>query len=171
METERKSIWKNELVQGIIIGCILTALGTCAGIKIQQRYETKNNNEEKLNEFIHTVNSVYRLGYNVTDASNSTVFPNRWESYVNDGYIPWLIKKDIYKKFITHNYPKLTDEFEMLENNFKTAHSLLIKIRQKQPQVPPYKAPNAVLDKYHKDIEPIYEQIKKRVQKINETGN
>ena len=156
------------LIFGISIGVILTGLGTYSGVRLQQGYEEKRNNEERLNELIYTINSVYQLGLNVTRASSSKVFPDRWESYINNGYIPWLIKEDIYENFIRQNHLELYNDFDTLKTEFTAINALLVEVRRKQPANPP-STPNAELDDLTQARDK-YKLIKDNLQRINAAG-
>lgn len=150
-------------VAGIIIGVGLTLIG----VWFQQRYDKEKYKQEMLNEMTCSMNKLYQLGRNVVYASNSTVFPDRWERYINEGYIPYLTKNDLYKNFIEYHYPKLLEDVKTLDSNFIEVDYLNILIRREQCNPSPYKEKKENLNNYCKQAREKYEQIAVILKKIN----
>ena len=164
METKEKSIWKSELIKGIIIGCILTAIGTCAGVTLQQCSETKKNDRELGMKVCEIVNSHLYTAENVSKSVGNSVFQDRWNTYINQGYIPWLINKNLCNEFIKSEHNSLSDKFNEVDTQFDELHNLLNDLRgsinTKQSEDSIGKAKNKVKTK-------INNEIKKNVEEIN----
>ena len=157
MEIKEKSIWTSELIIGIIIGCILTASGTCVGIKLQQSYETKKNDRELGMKICEIINGNFYTANNVLESWKSSVFDDRWDTYIKQGHIPWLIHEKLSKKFIENKHNNLSDKFKKVDMQFKELHKLLCELRWKI--------------KNHKTEDSIKETEDKIVRQINEIEN
>lgn len=158
------NFWKSEFVLGIIIGCLLTAAGTCVGIKIQQSYETKKNDRELGMKIYEIINSNFHTADNVLDSWESSVFDDRWDTYIKQGHIPWLIYKDLFKKIIANKHNNLYDKFEEVDMQFKYLYTSLCELRS---GVKNGKTKDSIRVETESKIKTQIDEIKNIVEEIN----
>jgi|GEM_PF-1656791 len=144
---------KHEFIWGIIIGCLLTILG----VIIQQELFTRPNEERKADyqlsvSLCHTLNSRYYLAKNILSNSGSTLFDDRWNIYINQGYTPWVINRNLYKKFLDSKHRDLLEQFGVVDKHLNKLHDLLVTLRHKQGSSD-HKLLNAIEGNVKREIE------------------
>jgi hypothetical protein len=119
------------IVGGVVIGVVLTFIGTYVGVKKQQDYEAKKSDFQLSVSLCQTLNSRYYLAKNVFNSSGSSLFNDRWDEYIKQGYIPWAINKKLYRKFIEKKHADLSVQFNDVETLLEELHNMLIKCKTK----------------------------------------
>jgi hypothetical protein len=123
---------KNEFFWGIVVGIILTFIGAVIQFQLFVKYDKQKSNREMEVLVCLTMNSRSIRASNVINSSSSSVFNDRWDEYVTQGFYKWNENRGLIEQFLKNVHPTLFEEFKSLNSKFGELHKTIIELRQLQ---------------------------------------
>jgi len=123
---------KNEFFWGIVVGIILTIIGAVIQFQLFVKYDKQKTSREMAIITCFTMNSRSIRASNVINSSSSSVFNDRWDEYVTQGFYKWNENRGLIEQFLKNVHPTLFEEFKSLNLKFGELHKTIIELRQLQ---------------------------------------
>ena len=119
----------NEFIVGIIIGCLLTLLGSYIAHYLNTLNQEKLKKDGYVYEVLETMSNRITYVDIVMHSSSSSVFPNRWDNYMDKGYHPWEAKKSRLMIATSDIFGKKPNIITKIDSLFYITHHNLLIIR------------------------------------------
>lgn len=151
------------LVIGLIIGAILTFIGSQIQFNQYKDYEKERERKTFVVSTIKFLDKRLHRSSAIRYASNSSVFDDRWEDYINEVVYPWNENLFLMDNAIAASYNnEVHSDFEDICEQFRNLHKSLRGIRLKQKAES--KSSKNDLSNYENEAESIIQDLTEKIE-------
>lgn len=123
---------KLDFTIGIVLGTILTFMGTLYQFYLQKSFYERNEHKETAIIICNRLDNRINRSSFIISSSGSSVFLDRWDDYISEVINPWNSNLYLMDFFIKNKHPEVYANFEEVCLKFRELHKLLNEVRKKQ---------------------------------------
>jgi len=123
---------KSEFFWGIVVGVVLTIIGSLIQFQLIKEYENQKSYTNELFFIDKMVNTRVSRSVLIAPTSGSSVFEKRWDSYMEDALFEWNDNLSKMEYFFKRYHSDKVEDFEFIADKFRDLHNSLLTVRRNQ---------------------------------------